>query len=129
MWCYYLDSAAKEHTLVASYLDNLMKKEKLAMNFIVLMEVAHYVIKRLGPLQGKEKLQFFLTYPFVLEDFDYELLIASIDKLCQHSHTGIGGRDATIIATMESLEIKKLITHDRAFRYINSITVFDPLDT
>ena len=128
MWCYYFDVAAKEHSVVVSYLDSLMKKEKLAMNFIVLMEIAHYLVKRLGPIQGKEKMQFFLSYPFVLEDFDYELLIASLDNLYHYSHTGIGGRDATILAAMQALETKKLVTHDQAFQHIPSIDVFDPLN-
>jgi uncharacterized protein len=47
--------------------------------------------------------------------------------LAKYSQTGIGGRDATILASMEVLEIKKLMTHDRAFSRIDQIEVVDPV--
>jgi hypothetical protein len=50
----------------------------VAINTVVELEVAHYLIKNLGS-EGKRK-------------------------------TGIGGRDATILASMEELEIDTLMT-------------------
>jgi uncharacterized protein len=47
--------------------------------------------------------------------------------LARYSQTGIGGRDATILASMDMLGIKKLMTHDRAFKRIDQIEVVDPV--
>ena len=71
--------------------------EGVAINTVVEMEVAEYLAKR------------------------------SIELLAKFSQTGIGGRDATILAAMEELGIKKLMTHDRAFKRVDSIEVIDPI--
>jgi predicted nucleic acid-binding protein len=65
----------------------------------------------------------FLSFPMDVVDFDQLLAIRSIELLAKFSQIGIGGRDATILAAMEELEIKKLMTHDRAFKRIDSIEV------
>jgi hypothetical protein len=73
------------------------------------MEVAHYLIKNLGS-EGKRKMDVFLSFPMEVVDFDQYQARRSIELLARHSQTGIGGRDATILASMEELEIKKLMT-------------------
>ena len=70
----------------------------------------------------------FLSYPMKIVDFDQYHAQKSIEYLAKYSQTGIGGRDATILASMEELEIKKLMTHDRAFKRIDFIEVIDPMD-
>ncbi len=90
------------------------------------MEVAHYLIKNLG-VQGKKKMDVFLSFHMKVVDFDQYLAKRSIELLAKFSQTGIGGRDATILAAMEELGIKKLMTHDRAFKRVDSIEVIDPI--
>lgn len=90
------------------------------------MEVAHYLIKNLG-VQGKKKMDVFLSFHMQVVDFDQYLAKRSIELLAKFSQTGIGGRDATILAAMEELGINKLMTHDRAFKRIDSIKVIDPI--
>lgn len=126
IWCYYFDSSCPEHGKVAAYIEGILGKEDVAMNTIIAMEISHYLIKNLGPIAGKEKIKKLLEFPFVIEDFGYHSLLESIDMLSVHSHTGIGGRDATLLAIMKSLGIKKLATHDAAFKRIDSIEVVDP---
>jgi predicted nucleic acid-binding protein len=82
------------------------------------MEVAHYLIKRLGSL-GKRKVNIFLSYPKEMIDFDQYLAIRSVEYLAKYSQTGIGGRDPTILASMDELGTKKLMTHDRAFKRLD----------
>jgi|SRR3989338_5942859 len=127
IWCYYFDESSKEHKAVASYLDDILSKKDVVMNSIVIMELSHYLIKNLGPIKGKEKIERLLEFPFQIEDFDYELMRSSVEALSEYSHTGVGGRDATIIATMKKLGIKNLLTHDKTFKKIDFIDVIDPI--
>ena len=108
-------------------MDSILTKKEIVMNNLVVMELSHYLIKNIGPIKGKEKIKKFLEFPFVIEDFDYELLLESIELLSRYSHTGIGGRDATILATMKKQGIKQLLTHDKAFRKVDFIEVIDPI--
>ncbi len=52
----------------------------------------------------------------------------SIKLFQRYFHTGIGGRDATILASMERYRIKELLTHDEAFKRIDKIREIDPLE-
>ena len=125
IWCYYFDRSALEHDIVSEKLEQALD-ERVAINTVVEMEVAHYLIKNLG-VQGKKKMDVFLSFHMQVVDFDQYLAKRSIELLAKFSQTGIGGRDATILAAMEELGIKKLMTHDRAFKRIDSIEVIDPI--
>jgi predicted nucleic acid-binding protein len=125
IWCYYFDRSALEHDIVSEKLEQALDKG-VAINTVVEMEVAHYLIKNLG-VQGKKKMDVFLSFHMQVVDFDQYLAKRSIELLAKFSQTGIGGRDATILAAMEELGIKKLMTHDRAFKRIDSIDVIDPI--
>jgi predicted nucleic acid-binding protein len=125
IWCYYFDRSAQEHDIVSDKLEHALEGS-VAINTVVEMEVAHYLIKNLGA-QGKMKMDVFLSFPMEVVDFDQYLAKKSIELLAKFSQTGIGGRDATILAAMEVLGIKKLMTHDRAFKRIDKIEVIDPM--
>ncbi|MBI2675843.1 MAG: type II toxin-antitoxin system VapC family toxin [Candidatus Aenigmarchaeota archaeon] len=128
IWCYYFDSSSKEHASISSYIDGILGRKEIAMNTLVLMEVSHYLIKNLGSIKGKEKVEAMLGFPFAVRNFDYDLLLESVEMLSSYTHTGIGGRDATILATMKMLNIRQLVTHDKSFRKIDFIEVIDPAD-
>jgi len=49
------------------------------------------------------------------------------DVLAKHTHTGIGGRDATVLQFMEEHHINVICTHDGAFKKVQNITVIDPV--
>ena len=125
IWCYYFDRSAQEHDIVSDKLEHALEGS-VAINTVVEMEVAHYLIKNLGA-QGKMKMDVFLSFPMEVVDFDQYLAKKSIELLAKFSQTGIGGRDATILAAMEVLGIKKLMTHDRAFKRIDKIEVIYPI--
>jgi len=126
IWCYYFDRSAPEHKAVSEKLEQVLE-DGVAVNTVVLMEVAHYLIKNMGSDEGRRKMGLFLSYPMKIADFDLYLARKSVEYLAKYSQTGIGGRDATIIASMEELEIKKLMTHDRAFKRLDFIEVVDPV--
>jgi len=125
IWCYYLDRSAREHDAVSKCLEQVLEG-CVAINTVVAMEVAHYLIRNQGN-RGKKKMDLFLSYPMEIVDFDQSLARESIEYLAKYSQTGIGGRDATILASMQMLGIQKLMTHDRAFKRIDFIEVIDPI--
>jgi uncharacterized protein len=126
IWCYYFDRSAQEHNIVSDKLEKALEG-RVAINTVIEMEVAHYLIKNLG-LEGKRKMDTFLSYPMVVVNFDQYLARKSIEYLARYSQTGIGGRDATILASMEELVINTLMTHDLAFKRLDFIEVIDPVD-
>ncbi|MHA2250927.1 MAG: type II toxin-antitoxin system VapC family toxin [Candidatus Kariarchaeaceae archaeon] len=127
IWCYYFDQSAPEHESVSTHLERLFSTKKIIVNTIVVMEIAHYLIKNLGPIRGKEKVEKLLQSDLQIYDFSLSNMIVAINKLSEFSYTGIGGRDATILATMNELGIKQLLSHDSSFKKIDIIVVEDPV--
>jgi len=60
IWCYYFDRSALEHDIVSEKLEQALD-DGVAINTVVEMEVAHYLIKNLG-VQGKKKMDVFLSF-------------------------------------------------------------------
>lgn len=85
------------------------------------------MLKNLGPLLGREKLNVFLGFPFRIVDLNYELTLKALEMLAKYSNLGIGGRDATILATAENIGVKKIMTHDEAFKRIEWLKTIDPI--
>lgn len=83
IWCYYLDRTASEHDAVSKCLEQVLEGS-VAINSVVAMEVAHYLIKNLGNL-GKKKMDLFLSYPMEIVDFDQSLTRESIEYLAKCS--------------------------------------------
>jgi predicted nucleic acid-binding protein len=128
IWVYYFDENLPEHSTVVKFLDPLIKQENIATSTIILMEVIHYLFKRLGPVVGAEKghifqLGYFETLEFTSKDLDEFL-----DKFQKVSHHGSGGRDVTILVCMKKAGISKLVTHDQDFKKITDIEVIDPFN-
>ncbi len=129
IWCYYFNKSTKEHKKVSAHIDGILGKNEIVLNTLVVMEVAHFLIKNLGSVIGQEKVEKMLSFPFIIEDFSYEELLESVKLLSTYTQTGIGGRDATILATMKKWKIKDLLTHDSSFKKINLVNVIDPTGT
>jgi uncharacterized protein len=107
--------------------ERALKSDTVAINTIIIMELAHFLIKSLGPVSGGEKLALFLRFPLVISDIDYKSVLESIEMLKRYSHSGIGGRDATILAMMYKKGEKKIMTHDQALKKIDWLEVNDPV--
>jgi predicted nucleic acid-binding protein len=127
IWAYYFDDQTLEHKYVVKPLEEALSTEEIAINTVIIMEVAHFLIKSLGPVAGKEKLKIFLSYAPTVTELTYEVALKAIDLLAEYSHLGIGGRDATLLASMEQLTTTKIMTHDEAFKHIPSIETIDPI--
>lgn len=129
IWCYYFDQSAEEHKQVSEKVDELIDSEKdLYINAVVLIEVGHFLVKNLGGIKGKKKLNQMLEFSFKISELNYPTTLNSLDILAEEHQTGIGGRDSTILASMEEKGVEKLVTHDQAFKKIDGIEVIDPVD-
>ena len=127
IWAYYFDKDAPEHSFIANKIDKALGSEKIVVNTVIIMEVAHFLVKNLGPVIGKDKVKIFLSYPFTILDLDYDLTQEAIDTLAAYSHVGIGGRDATILATMKRLGFNRIMTHDESFKKVDWLKIIDPI--
>src|SRR3989344_8433441 len=127
MWCFYF-SASAENEKVSKAIEEALTTQQILSNNTVLMEVSHFLVKSLGPRIGKEKIDVLMSFPMTILDLDFSLMKQSIDMLCDYSHTGIGGRDATLLATLRRAGANKIMTNDGAFKKIDWVEVFDPLD-
>lgn len=128
MWCFYFSQSSKEHGKVTATIENILGKEQILSNTVIVMELSHFLVKNLGPRIGKEKLDTFLSFPMNVIDVDFFLMKKSIDLLCDYSHTGIGGRDATLLASLKQAKTNKIMTNDGAFKKIDWVDVLDPLE-
>ena len=127
IWAYYFDRDAPEHRLIVAKVEEALTREKLAINTVIIIEVAHFLVKNLGPVVGRTKLDMFHCFPFRVIDLDYDLTSKAVGLLVKYSHEGIGGRDATILATLETLGFNRIMTHDEAFKRVDWVAVMDPV--
>lgn len=65
--------------------------------------------------------------------FDKRTMMGALENLVEHAYAqGLGGRDATVIATMKMLHIDKILSHDGAFKRLATelaIEAIDPIPT
>lgn len=126
IWAYYLDADAPEHKSVVPAVRKSLR-EGVLINTVVVMEVAHFLVKNLGSVLGKEKLDTFLSFPMQVDELTLDLAREAADELSKYSHLGVGGRDATLLASMRGKEVTKLMTHDEALKRVPDIETFDPV--
>lgn len=127
IWAYYFDQDSPEHRFVVGPVEKALQTEQIAINTIIIMELAHFLIKNLGPVGGGEKLGLFLRYPLVISDFDYRSALDASEMLKRYSHLGVGGRDATVLAMMSRAGAKKIMTHDAALKKVDWLERTDPV--
>lgn len=126
IWAYYFDAEAAEHRKVVAPLEKALKSERIAVSTVIVMELAHFLVKNLGPVEGGEKMELFLRFPLAVLDLDYRATLDSVELLRRHSHAGVGGRDATILAAMRRAGTKRIMTHDEAIKKVDWVQASDP---
>lgn len=126
IWAYYFDADSPEHKSVVPEVKKVIR-EGVLINTVVAMEVAHFLVKNLGPVVGKEKLEAFLGFPLTVDELDLELVRAAADELCKYSHLGVGGRDSTLLASMRRRGVKRMMTHDEALKRVPGFKAIDPV--
>jgi len=127
VWAYYFDRDCPEHRSVVGPLEKALESEQIAVNTVIVMELAHFLVKNLGPVAGGEKLGLFLRFPMAVFDFDYRSALDAVEMLKRYSHLGIGGRDATLLAMMSRAKATKIMTHDGALKKVDWLQTVDPV--
>lgn len=126
IWAYYFDATLDEHPRIIKPVETALRQRSAAINSTIAIETLHYLVRRLGPLAGGDKGQIFLGYGVPLHVLDAQGLELTRQKLCEFSHLGIGGRDASLLATMTQHGMQAIMTHDQTFKRIPDIRVIDP---
>ena len=128
IWIYYFNELAPEHEKTISHVRNWIRTENILSSSVIILEIAHYF--RFLPKNEFERIfDRMLRLPNLkLIDLSRPVLLRSLTLLAEHAHTGIGARDAVILATMELEKANKIATHDQVFRKIKHLKVIDPID-
>ncbi len=131
IWCYYFDQRLPEHASVRDAIREIVKSEQIACNTVIVMEVAHYLIRHFSEKIARKKIETFVNLSNLdIADFNRHTLNEAVEGLLTYAYPeGLGGRDATVIATMKLQNITKIVTHDDIFRRLANrleLEVIDP---
>ena len=132
IWCYYLDARLPKHGHVVEPLRSILKGSEVAINTVVAIEVAHYLTRNLDEQEARDRIESFVNLSNMdIVNFDRALMNTALDYLARFGKTeGLGGRDSTIIATLDKLRIETLLTHDKNLAAIVTklgIKTMDPI--
>jgi len=100
---------------------------EVLVNTVIQIEVAHYLVKRLGSVAGAKAADLFLSLPLTVDALDSSLLRDSLRVLARFTDVGVGGRDATLLASMERHGVTRILTHDATFGRVDRVEVVDPI--
>ena len=133
IWCYYFDKRLPEHQLVREPIRQiLMSSQEIICNTIVVMEIAHYLVRHFREQDARSKIEHFIHLGNMkILDFDAKTMAESLDILFNYNYShGLGGRDSSILASMTLHNIKTLMTHDEVFKQLSDkahCKVIDPV--
>jgi predicted nucleic acid-binding protein len=131
IWCYYLDKRLPEHESTRESLREMIRSEEIVCNTIVVLEVAHYLVRHFKEKDARKKLETFVNLRNMeIVDFNRQLLAETLEKLISSYSDGLGGRDASVVATMNLRGIKSVVSHDDVFKRLSSklaLKVIDPV--
>jgi predicted nucleic acid-binding protein len=134
IWCYYFDKRMPEHQRVREPIRQILKSsQEIVCNTIVVMEIAHYLARHFREEDARSKIEHFIKLGNMkILDFDSKLMAESIDNLLKYNYSyGLGGRDSTIIASMNLNGVKTLMTHDSVFKRLADnarCNIIDPIE-
>ena len=134
IWIYSYDPHAPESKNVKSWLRGkkgaLQTHKQIVLNTMIPLEILHSISK-------KPSVDFTTAYNaalgiialknVVLVDFNSRLLAESMTLLGDYQTYGIGGRDASILATVKDHNVMKIATHDKGILSIPDFIRIDPV--
>jgi predicted nucleic acid-binding protein len=131
IWCYYFDARLPEHVPVRDAMRQIIKSQQIACNTVIVMEVAHYLVRHFPEKIARKKIETFINLANIdIADFNRQAMNQTIETLLAYAYNeGLGGRDATVIASMKLQNIKKIVSHDDIFKRLANkleLEVIDP---
>ena len=133
LWWYFVKNS-KYHQSIKLYLDKLIMDDQnsFIINEFVVIELFHLLIKKKGE-DGFKIASLLLNerYPFLEVKYDV-LHISDLNAVLKNLYkygirSSIGGRDSTIIYTMNRHKVKNIITNDKGFEKVESLLVHNPV--
>jgi predicted nucleic acid-binding protein len=131
IWCYYFDKRLPEHQLVREPVRQaLLSSEGIVSNTIIIMEVAHYLVRHFAEDNARKKIELLVNLRNMkIIGFDVKAMTESLDNLLKYGYCyGLGGRDSTIISSMISENVKTLITHDSVLKQLSNKALYSVTD-
>lgn len=131
VWVYYLDANLPEHDAVRSPVTDLLTSKPLFTTTVIQMEVVHYLANQLE--ESHDAIDRFLNIADTrVAELVREDVTTAAALLQQYHETGIGGRDATIVAAMERNDVSELWTHDSGLKRLGErldwLEIVDPVE-
>ena len=132
IWCYYFDRRLPEHECVKELVREILKSSEIACNTIVVIEVAHYLVRHFSQKDARKKIELFVNLNNLkVADFDRQSMSEALEYLLENAYpTGLGGRDASILASMKILGTNEIVSHDDIFKRLSNklkIKITDPV--
>ena len=81
----------------------------------------------MGSSAGLARARMFLGLDIEIDSLDPARVVEAVKQLARYSDVRIGGRDATVLATLRRLGTNRLATHDESFKRVDWVHVEDPL--
>jgi predicted nucleic acid-binding protein len=116
-----------EHRRVARAVRGVLGKP-LLMTTVIQVEVAHVLVRQMGLAQGIDRMTALMAHPFEVDPLDEDVVAGAMEQLRLHAHLGVGGRDATLLASMARRGSTELWTHDAALKRVPGLKVVDPAE-
>jgi len=135
IWCYYFDMRLPEHEHVRAFVRELLKStSEIACNTIVVMEVAHYIVRHFPQEVAHRKIELFINLSNLkIADFNRQSMSKALEYLLENAYAaGLGGRDAAILATIRILGVAEIVSHDAIFKRLSKklqLKTIDPTQT
>jgi predicted nucleic acid-binding protein len=132
LW-WYLSKNSKHHQKVKIFLDELILNtaNTFIVNEIILLELFHILVKRLGQ-SGVRIAQAIIDYKFTFlkihfHSINKDTINNILDLIFKYgTTTTIGGRDSTVINTMQIHNLTHLITDDQGYLNVENLQVHSP---
>ena len=134
LWIYNIDVNAREHKNVRLWFEGkrgkgVIETEVMLINTVIAMELVHN-LRRVAKLAAEHVYDYIfriLTLKnIVLDPLDPAALSEAISTFEEYFQYGIGGRDATVLASMRRHRATTLATHDKNLLSVQEIERIDP---
>ena len=132
VWIYYLDAKTPEHDEAREDLRRVLRDSDrgILINTVVQLEVVHHLVKRKREWDGSAEAILSLEATHV-EPVTAKTVGDARELLEDHHETGIGGRDASLVASMDENGVSEIWSHDEGLKRLGErlgwLDVYDPV--
>jgi predicted nucleic acid-binding protein len=133
LWWYFVANS-KNHSQIKKYIDDLIKipENTFVVNEFVIIEIFHLLIKKVGE-KGYNLAQKLIEGKYIFFKIEFDILrVKDLKQILSYLRsygfkTSIGGRDSSIIYSMELHSISNIVSTDKAFHQVENIEFHNPL--